>query len=128
MRVTDPGKHAGKRRAPAPAPSWTARDLVPLAAGITAAVVAWGYLVYVAIDFGTAARGGEHGAWWLLALATVGAMACLFVGLVLVARLVRKVAGAPQGAADPAPVIRVDPALPTPERRPGGARKAQRRR
>ena len=126
MQVTDPGKHAGKRRAPAPAPSWTAKDLIPLAAGITAAVVAWGYLVYVAIDFGTAARGGEHGAWWLLALATVGAMACLFVGLVLVARLVRKVSTGP--SVDPTPVIHVDPALPTPERRPGGARKAQRKR
>jgi hypothetical protein len=29
-----------------------------LALGITAAVVAWGYLVYLAIDFGTAARDG----------------------------------------------------------------------
>ncbi len=52
-------------------------------------MVAWGYLVYAAIDFGTAARGGSSSAWWFMALACLGAMACLFVGLLLVARLLR---------------------------------------
>jgi hypothetical protein len=51
--------------------------------------VAWGYLVYAAIDFGTAARGGESSAWLFMALACLGAIACLFFGLLLVARLMR---------------------------------------
>ena len=98
------GKHAGKRRAePAPAvsspatpltdePSTGPRSRTPLlllALGVTFSVVAWGYLVYAAIDFGANARAGEAGSWWLLGLASVGAVACLFVGLLLVARLMR---------------------------------------
>jgi hypothetical protein len=54
---------------------------------VTLAIVAWGYLVLAAIDFGTDARAGDPGAWWYLALASVGAVACLFIGLILVARL-----------------------------------------
>ncbi len=53
------------------------------------AIVAWGYLVYLAIDFGTSARGGESRAWWFLGLSSLGAVLCLFLGLVLVARLLR---------------------------------------
>ena len=53
-------------------------------------MVAWGYLVYAAIDFGTAARSGSgSSAWTFMALACLGAIACLFVGLLLVARLMR---------------------------------------
>ena len=52
--------------------------------------MAWGYLVYAAIDFGSTARGGDSTAWWFLALASVGAVACLFVGLLLVARVLRQ--------------------------------------
>ncbi len=63
--------------------------LLGLALGVTACVVAWGYLVYAAIDFGTTARGGDGTAWWFLALAAVGAMLCLFLGLILVARIGR---------------------------------------
>jgi hypothetical protein len=82
-----------------------------LALGITAAVVAWGYLVYLAIDFGTAARDGDGTGWWMLALATIGAIACLFVGMLLGARFV---AALRRGAA---------PA--TPPRPPGGRRAAR---
>ena len=64
--------------------------LLVLAAGITLSVVAWGYLVYAAIDFGSSARGGDSTAWWFLGLASVGAVACLFFGLMLVARLLRR--------------------------------------
>jgi hypothetical protein len=97
-RVESTGKHAGKRRAePAPSPSEATPDdpprsrptLLLLAGGVTLAVVAWGYLVYAAIDFGANARAGDGGSWALLALASVGAVACLFVGLLLVARLLR---------------------------------------
>jgi hypothetical protein len=94
--VESSGKHAGKRRAEpeatAPAPEPTGRPrtrLLALALGVTLAVVAWGYLVYAAIDFGAQARGGDGAAWAFLGLASLGAVACLFVGLLLVARLLR---------------------------------------
>ena len=49
--------------------------------------MAWGVLVYAAIDFGQEARSGEPAAWVLLALTTLGAAACLFVTLILGARI-----------------------------------------
>ena len=59
------------------------------AAGVTLAVVAWGYLVWAAIDFGSSARDGDGRSWFFLGLAALGAVACLFAGLMLVARLAR---------------------------------------
>jgi hypothetical protein len=82
------GKRAGSRRG-SRAPRTLNRAALALGAAITVCVVAWGYLVYAAIDFGTAARGGSSGAWGFMALACLGAIACLFVGLLLVARLMR---------------------------------------
>jgi len=63
--------------------------LLLLAVGITLSVVAWGYLVYAAIDFGGEARNGDDESWYWVGIAAVGAAACLFVGLMLVARLSR---------------------------------------
>ncbi len=60
-----------------------------LAVGVTVGVVAWGYLVKAAIDFGVQARSGTNGAWLYLGLAALGAVACRFIGLMLVARLMR---------------------------------------
>lgn len=80
-----------------------------LAGGLTLAVVAWGYLVWAAIDLGTAARGGRTSAWWLMAMAAAGAAACLFLGLLLAVRLIRAV---------------LDPASAAP-RAPGGRRAAR---
>ena len=89
MTGTSGGKHGGSRRGPRPA-----RRLQPalllLALGVTACIVAWGYLVYAAIDFGSSARSGDSTAWWFLALASVGAVACLFIGLMLVAAITRR--------------------------------------
>ena len=85
--------------------------LMLLALGITAAVVAWGYLVYLAIDFGTTARNGDATAWWFLGLATIGAIACLFVGLMLGMRILARI----RAAAPP----------PPPPRPPGGRRAAR---
>ncbi|WP_134741286.1 hypothetical protein [Nocardioides sp. 503] len=82
------GKRAGSRRGAKPQRGFRPVLLVH-ALGVTAAVLAWGYLVYAAIDFGTEARGGDSQAWAFLALASVGAVACLFLGLILVARLLR---------------------------------------
>ena len=114
---TTPGRHAGPARlevgAPPPPPK-AIRPILLLALGITAAVVAWGYLVYVAIDFGTAARDGDAAGWWLLALATVGAIACLFVGMLLGMRFVTRVRAGTSA-----------PATPAPPRPPGGRRIAR---
>ena len=63
--------------------------LAALALGVTASVVAWGYLVWAAIDFGATARGGDEDAWMWLGVASLGAVVCLFVGLMLVAWLLR---------------------------------------
>jgi hypothetical protein len=122
--VETSGKHAGKRRAE-PAPQEPAgkgagsggrpwAKLLPLALGVTLCVVAWGYLVYAAIDFGATARGGEPRAWWFLAMASLGAVVCLFVGLLLVARLMRLVG-----------VTRTEDAEPAPPRPIGGKRAAR---
>jgi hypothetical protein len=54
-----------------------------LALGITLTLVAWGFLVWAAIDFGAQARDGETPAWLFLGFATIGATACLLVTLIL---------------------------------------------
>ena len=64
--------------------------LLLLAIGVTLCMVAWGYLVKAAIDFGSTARGGDQDAWMFLGFASLGAVACLFVGLMLVARILRR--------------------------------------
>jgi hypothetical protein len=78
--MTGVGKHSGERTEQEPLPR---RRLLTLTLGITATVVAWGFLVWAAIDFGSQARGGQTPAWFFLALATIGATACLFVTLIL---------------------------------------------
>jgi hypothetical protein len=101
-----PGRHAGPARLEEPAqrPRRASGPLLLLALGITASVVAWGYLVYLAIDFGTAARDGEAHGWLFLGLATIGAIACLFVALMLGTRLVARLrAGSPPAGPPPTP-------------------------
>jgi hypothetical protein len=120
MGTSEPaGRHAGQRRAE-PAPDQpragserSTTKLAVLALGVTLSVVSWGYLVYAAIDFGSTARGGDPGAWWFLGLASLGAVACLFVGLMLVARLIRMLG-----------VIK--PEGPPPPPRPVGGKRAAR--
>ena len=85
--------------------------LLVLALGITASVVGWGYLVFLAIDFGTSARDGDSRGWWLLGLATVGAIACLFLAMMLGTRFVAR--------------IRASVQPPAPPRPPGGRRAAR---
>ncbi|MBC2931520.1 hypothetical protein [Nocardioides sp. zg-1228] len=102
------GKRAGARRGARP-PRTLDRTALVLGAAITLCVVAWGYLVYAAIDFGTAARSSSGGSAWLfMALACLGAIACLFAGLMLVARLMRTLgiteAPPPPDDAPPRPV------------------------
>lgn len=108
------GKRAGARRGPRAASTPWPKVLL-LGAAITASVVAWGYLVYAAIDFGGSARQGRSAGWVLMALATVGAMACLFLALMLISRLLRALGltAAPE------------PREPAPPRVPGGRRAAR---
>ncbi len=113
--AADGGKH-GARRGPRTRPRRTP-VLLALTGGVTALVVAWGYLVWAAIDFGAAARGGNSAAWGFLALASLGAMACLFAGLMLGVRLLRELGlGAPDTTG---------PAEPRPPRTKGGKRAAR---
>jgi RsiW-degrading membrane proteinase PrsW (M82 family) len=78
---------------------------------VTVTLVAWGVLVFAAIEFGRQARSGESTAWTFLGLASAGATACLFVTMILGARLVAVVRGR-QGA-------------PRAARIPGGRRAAR---
>lgn len=84
------GKRAGSRRG-AKQRTRPSRTAILQCLGITVCVVAWGYLVFAAIDFGSTAREGDNRAWGFLALACAGAAACLFAGLILGAKVLRQV-------------------------------------
>ena len=85
------------------------RRLALLALGVTATLVAWGFLVWEAIDFGSRARDGESLAWLFVGLATLGATACLLLTLVLATRVIATL----RGEVQPRPVV------------PGGRRRAR---
>jgi hypothetical protein len=119
--VSHRGKRAGKRqRSFSPA-------LLLLAIGVTICMVAWGYLVKAAIDFGSTARNGDQDAWMFLGFASLGAVACLFVGLMLVARILRRLGITNPSAASSAPTP-PPTTMPTPPVKPvrpaGGHRRA----
>ena len=99
------------------------KSALVIGAAITLCVVAWGYLVYAAIDFGTAAREGSSSAWTFMALACLGAIACLFVGLLLVARLMRALGITPPP--EPSPDAPDSPDAPAGPRPVGGKRAAR---
>ena len=98
-------RHTGKRAGPKRKQSTLTPALLALCAGVTLCVVAWGYLVKAAIDFGTSARGGQSEAWWFLALASLGAIACLFIGLMLVARITRRLGITSAPSSSPRPEV-----------------------
>lgn len=113
------GKRAGARRG-SPTPRRLNRAALAVCAGITLCVVAWGYLVYAAIDFGTAARTGSSSSWLFMGLASLGAVACLFIGLMLIARLVREL-----GISSSASSGGDSPSAPAGPRPQGGKRAAR---
>lgn len=80
------GKHSGVRPDTS-TPSTPRGPLVLLTVGVTATLVAWGVLVYAAIEFGGEARRGHGPSWAFMGLATIGAAACLFTTLILGARI-----------------------------------------
>lgn len=75
------------------------RGLFLLAGGITVTLIAWGVLVFIAIEFGRQARTGSGTAWGLLGLATVGAAACLYLTLLLAMKTVEVMQRKPVAAA-----------------------------
>ena len=81
---------AGARRAERPKRQFQPR-LAAIAAASVVTLVAWGFLVWAAIDFGRKARGGDGQAWFFLAIASLGAVACLFLSLMLATMLLRAV-------------------------------------
>jgi hypothetical protein len=87
---TPGGPRGGARRAAKPKRSLQPRLLL-LGLGALAALGAWGFLVWAAIDFGRSARGGDSSRWAYLAVASVGAVVCLFLSLLLVTVLLRRV-------------------------------------
>jgi hypothetical protein len=112
MTAVSSGKRAGARQKRGSRPL-----LLVLALAITLCIVAWGYLVYAAIDFGSTARHGDDDAAWVyLAVASVGAVACLFLGFMLVAQFSRAVGL----TARPDPKSKRDPSVPK-----GGKRAAR---
>lgn len=82
VRVTQGGKRKAAKRAATKAVRLDPSLLLP-AAGVTFCVIAWGYLVSAAIEFGSQARAGESLAWLYLAVACLGAVCCLFAGLMM---------------------------------------------
>lgn len=64
-------------------------------------MVAWGVLVYAAIDFGGEARSGEPFAWVFLAITTISAAGCLFATLLLGARVLALLQGHTDSARPP---------------------------
>lgn len=113
------GKRAGSRRGAKQATSFNLPSLA-LALAITGCLIAWGYLVYLAIDFGTSARAGESSAWSLLLLASLGAVACLFAGLLFASRLLRALGITTD------PTVEAPPAVEAPVTRVPGGRRAAR--
>lgn len=76
------GKHSG----PAQDPGQGRRVSLSVLAAV-ATLLAWAVLVYFAIQIGTRIRGGNSGAWVLLVIAVIGAVACLFLALLIGGRL-----------------------------------------
>ncbi|GAA4089722.1 hypothetical protein ACFFOS_13980 [Nocardioides kongjuensis] len=114
MTAVTGGKRAGDRAKAKFRPA-----LLLIAAAGTASIVAWGYLVVAAIDFGATARhDGKGSAWAFMAVASLGAMLCLFLTFMLAIRLSRALGMSAHHHHEPRP--KRDPAAPK-----GGKRAAR---
>lgn len=113
MTAVTGGKRAGDRVKARFRPA-----LLLIAVGGTATLIAWGYLVVRAIDFGATARhDGKASAWVFMAVSSAGAMLCLFLTFMLAIRLSRALGMSPHHH-EPRP--QRDPAAPK-----GGKRAAR---
>lgn len=84
------GKRAGSRRGSRRPARLSRATLAPGLAALVA-MIAWGLLVWFAIDFGARARAGEGRAWWVMGGLGVAAMAALFLALMMIVRVSRAV-------------------------------------
>lgn len=66
--------------------------------GIALSALAWCVLVWAAISIGRGMSGGQAGGWSLLAVATLGAVASLLLGLALTGRLIASLRTVPAAA------------------------------
>lgn len=82
------------------------RTVMLLAGGISATIVAWGVLVFAAIDFGRRGRQGDSIAWLFLVLATIGAIGCAFLAIQLLATLQNALRQVAEPSERPAPAGR----------------------
>jgi nitric oxide reductase large subunit len=80
------GRRRAEQAARASSGGWL-RHLALLGVGAVLAAAAWLFLVRAAIDFGRAARvDGEASLWLLTVGSSIGAVLCLLLAFVLVAR------------------------------------------
>ena len=123
------GRHTGERAAEVKKvdTGFPRRKILLLALGVTGTLVAWGVLVYAAIDFGQEARSGEPTAWVMLTLTTLGAAACLFVTLLLGARILPLFQEGPLTTPPSTPATPSTPPIPPRPVRPPGGHRATRR-
>ena len=108
MRVANGGKRKAAKRVARKAVRLDSSLILP-AAGVTFCVIAWGYLVSAAIDFGSEARSGQGEAWVYLAIACLGAAACLFAGLMMGAHVLSALGLTRSRPRHPEPVEPVPP-------------------
>jgi hypothetical protein len=80
----------GARRAAKPKRTFRP-ELLGLPLGSLAALAAWAALVWVAVDAGRSARGGDSGKWIYLGAASLAAAACLFLCLWLATLTLRRI-------------------------------------
>jgi hypothetical protein len=81
------------------------RQVATYGLGTALTALAWCVLVYLAIQLGPDVKDGEPRAWVLMVVAAIGAMACLFLALILGGQLVAvlrgKVAAPPRTSRTP---------------------------
>lgn len=85
-----PDKRAGARRG-ARAPVRVRPVVAAYAVAAVGSAALWGFLVFLAIRWGAQARGGDGPGWAAFGVVSALAVAVLFGGLMLVARLSRAV-------------------------------------
>lgn len=103
--------------------------VLSMAAAVTVTVVAWGVLVFSAIDFGRTARDGDASDWLFLVLATIGAVGCMFLAIVMASKLQVLMRAQQRSSTRPLPQALADlPPLDRPKHhRPAGRRVAGRK-
>ena len=89
--------------------------VLSVATGMTVTVILWGVLVFAAIDFGRDARDGAAVNWLYLLVAALGAVGCMFLAIMLGARLQTMMRAAQRSSTRPLP-IPLDELPPMPAR------------